>query len=225
MSRIYFHVKEGDAFELRGSERAYAVVMSDDIALGVARTLGLTGSFSWAHLVVPGIDKRDYDDKINLRVRAHHDLRVRVSQTETEEAWILNLNTSLLVGNDAIKLLARLHAQCEVHCFVREPNRNWLAEIIEYGVQRKTLREPFTALAAWLRTGPPGDVVCSYSVTDQFPRYDVETDARGNWDEQFKQLDATLELSPITWDDYFFGHDDVCHSWFSVERFARELAE
>ncbi|MFJ2217888.1 hypothetical protein ACIQVO_36265 [Streptomyces sp. NPDC101062] len=45
-------------------------------------------------------------------------------------AFTLMLNAAMESGGDALRLAARLHGQCEMHCWVDGPNREWAAGVI-----------------------------------------------------------------------------------------------
>jgi len=145
------------------------------------------------------------------------------------------LNTAMETGSDAMRLLARLHAQCELHCWVDGPNRRWLADIIVAGREEGTLREDagWEELAMFLRIQDDEPVVCSYSVCEGFPNYSMlpethrlkKREAKGDdideiidayyrmrWESQWKHCmmelrtrSGRLELTPDDWSDFYFG--------------------
>jgi hypothetical protein len=98
------------------------------------------------------------------------------------------LNTAVVMGSDHIRLLAKLHGQCEIHAYVEGPNRAWLADIIEQGIKDKVLRVwekdfygGWPAVVELLRSRDDEPVVTSYSVTEQFPNRFVASE-HGSWD-------------------------------------------
>lgn len=137
----------------------------------------------------------------------------------------LQLNTLLAIGSDPMRLMARLHGQCEIHAFVEGPNRAWLAGIIQEGRQTGVMREQcgWEAVMELLRQADDQPVVTSYSVTDSFPNPGPrklseaqhekwwEKPAVKQWDEAIKWLrkanQGTIEMHPERWryPDYFFG--------------------
>jgi hypothetical protein len=113
------------------------------------------------------------------------------------------LNTLLATGSDPMKLAARLHGQCELHCWVDGRNRHWLADIMAEGRASGIFR----ANAGWeetirlLKGRDTEPVVTSYSVGDGFPNAGLAVDA-GMWsppgdpDDEERDWDAWYDLPP-----------------------------
>ena len=101
--------------------------------------------------------------------------RMTLPDGRDTDPFELALNTALLLGNDVVRLMARLHGQCEVHGWVDGPNRAWLASIIRDGRKSGILREKmgWEGVAELLEASADGEVVTSYSVTDTFPNPDL----------------------------------------------------
>ena len=78
----------------------------------------------------------------------------------------LQLNSAIAVGGDAMKLAARLHGQCEIHCYVEGPNRAWLASLIEDAFAKHIFRtgQGWEETCTMLRKSADSPVVCSFSV-------------------------------------------------------------
>lgn len=175
MSRIYFHTHEHGGAELRGSERAWMGCLVNDMMLAV---LGdLEHAKPWLlPLLPPNCYLRTQPDfgracATWLRVAMGETLRLPSGPVEP---WLMGLNTALALGSDELRLLARLHAQCEVHCWIEgEKDKGWLADIIENGRRLSIMRDEqgWESVVTLLRQ--PGDfpVVCSYSVCEQFPNF------------------------------------------------------
>lgn len=197
MSRLYFHSPSGDA-QLKGSERRWLAGLVNDLAVG---TLGLHHPdrvdrlLSFAapeHYITKHADRYPNgmalgtayrlaflnDDPFSPALIQHRGRRV--------DPFCLALNTAMQLGNEQIRLAARLHAQCEVHAWVEGPNRAWLADVMERGVREGVYRkrvayrdggraEPQWSDQGWddviglLRSRDDEPVVTSSSVTDQFP--------------------------------------------------------
>ncbi|MEI5520686.1 hypothetical protein WB388_08730 [Streptomyces brasiliscabiei] len=207
MSRIYFHSPTRDA-ELRGSERAWLAGLADDLAVGmlalhhtdrVQRLIGLAAPDHY-------ITRHAQDHPNGMPLATAYRLAFLHDHSHTApiiqhrghriDAFDVVLNTACLLGNDQVKLAARLHSQCEIHAWVDGPNRTWLADImqagLDHGIYRRGLPypadpghgrpEPVSVSQGWedvitlLRERDDEPVVTSFSVTDQFP-----TSSVGDW--------------------------------------------
>ena len=109
------------------------------------------------------------------------------------DIWSMDveMNTALLVGNEYVQLAAKTHGWCEVHAWIEESDRVWLADVIEDGVDTGVYRrglwyqngareyheQGWGDVVALLRntTDHPGEVVLSYSGSDEFPNPDIAT--------------------------------------------------
>lgn len=194
MSRVYFHSPSGTA-ELHGSERAYLGGLCNDMALGVLDV----GSWH-TDRVTDLVDPREYpapalyDFEGRQRWRQRVETALRVSDREVLSwrghplgAFSLILNTAVVTGSDAVKLGARIHGQCELHAWVDGPNRAWLADVMQQGLDAGVFRSGFWYAATpdgpkdqwssqgWekvmelLRSRADEPVVMSYSVCESFP--------------------------------------------------------
>lgn len=135
-----------------------------------------------------------------------------------------------MVANPAVRLIARLHGQCEIHCYVEGQDRAWLAdrifealhtlvrvkdmdgdrmvELLRVGFSASGGRIGWLRLMDWLRSRSDEPVVCSYSVTSQFPPYNAETETHASWEQALAGLRARgewLRMNPTTWDTYSFA--------------------
>lgn len=232
MSRIYFHEQYGEA-EVFGSERAYAGILCAELGRAVLGVYGSTLNTERYRAILPdgAFPLNERDDVVFMRslsayLSGSNDGVLKIPGTDrTMEVWLLGLNTAAAMGNDALILLAKIHAQCEIHGYVEGPNRAWLASIIERGLELAVLREKVKGgystgwrdVVTLLRSRDDVPVVTSYSVCDQFPNRHVadwhdENDG-DDWydlgnDEQWKLALAGLragkpadglEWSPETW--------------------------
>ena len=238
MSYVAFHSPSGRA-QVLGSERAFASGLINDMALG---------------LITPR-DQHDVDQLLEL-IPAGHYLRQRpqsplllpqwVSRFQMTwsvelplswgnrrfDAWTCSLNTALALGNDPVRFLARLEAQCEMHCWVDGPDRDWLAGLIEEGRRLGVYR----AAAGWeeavtlLRSRADEPVVLSHSSGEGFPSISASDweppplagqDDELDWDAWYEIPDAEqweicmawlrrqpgrLQLTPDGWSEYHFSH-------------------
>lgn len=225
MSRIYFHSPEGTA-EVLGAERAHAGLSVQRIALGAVDAFH--NHERLRELINPRHDMARADTSGEMIRWAFWFERALASDSadhpllayggNTIRGLDLILNTALAVGSDAVKLMARIDGQCELHGYVEGPNRAWLASIIDQGladgVMRPTLRARplgWDDVTTLLRAGTDTPVVMSYSVTDWFPNEDVAewqppvgTDLRPNWASE----------APAEW----AALDDTEHAEYARER-------
>lgn len=141
----------------------------------------------------------------------------------TTDARTCQLNTALRIGNDALKLWARLHGQCENHAWVDGPNRSWLADIIQLGRSSGLYRGSvgWENVIELLRKNSGCPVVTSYSACERFPNKTIadweDENAVDEWNclssehqwnlgiENLRSTGSHLELAPETFDEYHFG--------------------
>jgi hypothetical protein len=179
---------------------------------------------------------------LGLFIRVPNDGDSFVMGGERVDPFTAGLNTAIALGSDPVRLFARLHGQCEIHCYVEGPNRAWLAGIIEEGRACGLYRDDmgWEAVIDLLRSRKDGPVVTSYSVTDSFPNADIggatsETDVDAfyelpdaeQWARAIDGLRAVragrrLELRPDDWSHYVFG-DGV--NGLALRRWALAQAE
>lgn len=241
MSRIYFHSPEATA-AVRGSERAY---MGSHIADLFNATLDIPRFFekdaTFFKLIPQGCYLQDSIESLDLSnwLRFIESLEIWIRSLASDHYFVagsykidifgLQLNTAYLAGSDPIKLMARLHAQCEIHCYIEGQNREWLAGIIERGLKSAIYRrnQGWESVIELLRNGFNTPVVTSYSVCDSFPNpsianfepqlneYDdpewdawYELDSAEQWNQAMQGLKQKgwLELNPESWNDYYFSH-------------------
>jgi hypothetical protein len=185
MSRVYFHSPSDEGglrntLELRGSERAHASFVVNQIAIGLLNIDGYEREkklYDWLppnHYLrssQPGLFARSYATAFFVG----GDESLIIKDGESVNVWELALNTAIAVGNDPIKLFARIHAQCEIHGFVEGRNRKWLAKIIEAGRKSGLYRrdQGWEAVMAGLRASDVEPLVMSYSVCNSFPNSEV----------------------------------------------------
>lgn len=226
MSRVYFHTPSAEA-ELLGSERAHLGGLCNDLTRGlldVQNNHERLREFlpdDGMHAAYPSWPGPDYFARFQqwrmsaeMRITGPLDENAFIWKGKPVSAFSLVLNTAVRVGNDAVKLAARIHGQCEIHCWCEGKDRAWLAGIIDQGlalgVFRKSLApgnpdgsrgEPYKMgwedVTALLRSRDDEPVVMSYSVCDGFPsRYEAGweppagADLRPEWcsDEYWESL-------------------------------------
>ena len=130
---------------------------------------------------------RSYEG-LGSKLQAMADLRLHCAvgdhftlDDERHEIFSMALNSVLTDGNRAAQLAAKIHGQCEIHCYVEGEDRAWMADVIDEGLAAGIFRsnqgwaigKPNTpgweAVAELLREESETPVVASYSVTDSFP--------------------------------------------------------
>lgn len=226
MSRIYFHSETDDA-EVSGRERAHMCCLTNDIAMANLHHLyDSPENPCWLRKFIPQdswalTSSMNFDQTMHLYLTQGGNY---VINGETFDAWTATLNTVMAIGNDQLKLFARLHAQCEIHCWVDGGDRKWLAGIIQKGVDIGLYRQDmgWESVVALLLSKDCEPVVCSYSVCDQFPsRHVAEWVDANDGDDWYKlkpekrwamamaklrENSGGLQLKPSNWDEYRFGH-------------------
>ena len=226
MSYIAFH-SPTKTLEIGGLERAYAGCLARDLMCSVLPVAycNMHPAF-WEKVFGHVLRKKDRENEFTLRAYLNGDKDFLI-EGKFISTFSVALNTMYRMGNSAMKLLARLHGQCEVHCWVDGKNRAWLADIIERGRKDRILRERYSEhytsweeLAEFLRSNDSEPVVTSYSVCRFFPNHKIAqwTDNEDGdafyslsytqqWDLAMQKLreEPTLELTPDNWDTYHFS--------------------
>lgn len=247
MSRIYFHSPSGEA-ELWGGERAWLGGLCSDVTSGILDVRRHEDARDAVReLVRPGFlppypehgapnyfeDFSRWCSSAELAIRAGDDGLLNYRGT-TLDGFSLTLNTACQLGGHPLKLAARIHGQCEIHCYCEGIDRAWLAGIIDEGLDSGTLRhlsrywpdlagKEWEDIARFLRDRDDEPVVLSYSVCDSFPNeytahweapddnedawYDLPFAER--WDLSMRGLRESgggLRLDPADWGTFHFGH-------------------
>lgn len=227
MSAIYFHSQDGTAL-VRGSERAYMSGLCGDLMLGVIGDIEYARE--WLLPLLPADCYARAGPKATLEMYLRNADGDLIVDGERIDTFLLALNTAWALGGDPLRLLARLHGQCEIHCWVDGPDRTWLAGIIREG--RKSdlyhAEQGWEDVANLLETRDDEPVVCSYSVCDQFPNFGclpAEHPLKQSHDERrfewFDDLEVAetwatcmrglreqgggLQIQPGAWDSFAFG--------------------
>lgn len=233
MSRIYFHSPSGDA-ELIGSERAHMGILCGKF---LKASIGPISDYypsmpHWLRELLPTdhwvvrSSNFAFRESCNLFMGEQSAKDGFVYNNQVLPMFNLALNTALFSGSDSVKLLARIHAQCEIHCYVTGENRQWIANIIKTGRLYNIMRaeQGWEDVVALLERRNNEPVVLSYSVCEEFPNmghvpedhpWQENTDAFYNADEKekwevcWKHLYETkpdLELRPDNWNKFYFGN-------------------
>ena len=229
MSRIYFHTPTSTA-EVRGNERAHFGVFCSNLAWFILKPYAELPSPPLACIFPSGHYVHHSSNFAESARIAFSVGTERLTLGERQiDPFVLSLNTALSLGNDTVRLAARIHGQCEIHCWASGQNRKWLAGIVRQGVASCFYRSGmgWDSVIELLESDSAAPVVLSYSVCDGFPNkyvsawtpptdedgepdydawYDLPTSEQ--WRLAFDGLAASgggLELSPAGWTDYYFG--------------------
>lgn len=244
MSRVSFHTKTKTA-EIGGAERGWwghlcwrmtsgVLDIADNVDDEIARRLwSLVPEQHYLKATPPRGRVPAHLLLTAIHVGHGRDSAIRYKGHDVD-TFGLQLNTALAAGSDAVKLAARLHGSCEIHCWVDGHNREWLASIIERGVSDGVLRKNFPhsnhvgyedVLRLLRHPEHPGPIATSYSVSESFPGvhliepgatderreqlYEMPTGER--WDLSMAAIRAQrgrvgAELCPETWDGFRFTH-------------------
>jgi hypothetical protein len=194
MSRVYFHSPSGEV-ELLGGEQAHLRGLVYDLALGVLKVNDHDTAKRLRALLPAG--KLGAEEAGSPRWTAYYETAFRVAGDDDRTPLIqwrgrplstfsLALNTAAVLGNDAVKLAARIVGQGEIHAWVDGPNRAWVAGIMQAGLDSGVYRnglwfEPALGgerkwegmgwgdVITFLRSRDDEPVVMSYSVAGSFP--------------------------------------------------------
>lgn len=191
MSSIAFHTAFGSV-RVSGRERAmmgaicnrFRAAQTGDFKFDdMAWLAGVTRPGHYLHTAAAGLDENDYTAR--RRLADSFSTYLDVGDMGGESAIVLNgqpvdpfdlaLNSAVSWGNGAVRLAAKLHAQCEIHAYCENEDRVWLADLIDEAVACGVFRpdpwgyDGWAAVADFLRCSPEGPVVTSYSVCDPFP--------------------------------------------------------
>lgn len=249
MSRVYFNDGE-QCVELSGSERAHMNSVCNDLFLSAANL----HYFKYADQIsiwnrlresLPGSDYVwDFGDRYHQLKSLETFLSVGSGRKIVVEGYGhslfgVMLNTAYCMGSGPVKLMARIHGQCEVHGYIRGESRSWVANIIAlgrgYGIYRE--QEGWEEVMDMLRSNSTRTVVTSYSVCDIFPcpyelqsNQGLEEDEREHYAEWFYSLpkeeqwqiglgelyeQPLLEITPENWEGYYFDTGLTAFDWMN----------
>lgn len=169
---------------LCGSERMYMKRFSDQTGdhmislLPEGKLKSIVPSSEWIYGRLS--DRISQEDMYYFRLWMRDSEAKFVIDGELYSTCDLLSNTAIAIGNDIIRMMVRIHNQCEIHLRVEGEDREWLAHIIQKGLWGKIIRNhPLygdeSGLGQWdlLRNFLVADdsqpVVMHYTVTDSFP--------------------------------------------------------
>lgn len=221
MSAVYFHSKSHVDARLAGSERAYMGSLITHQALNVLYPL--------IHGFGVSQNIKDYLTKDCYLLEGDQDRFKQYFETwfrcgdgyltkdgVDTDLFSLQLNTALVFDNDAIKLMARLHGQCERHAYFLPKDFDWVIRTIEFGLEEKIYRRDQgweSVIALFKLSDSP--IVCSYSVCDSFPNQRIakweddyggddwyDLDFNTQWDLAFEKLEVAKGKMQIQQNDH-----------------------
>ena len=232
MSRIYFHSTDSIA-EVSGRERALMGNYCSEAFMLALGPMQYCVEEPWIMQHIPPGCYLHRGDSILPAVR-DIETWLRVAYGENaglildgvqHPLFLLQLDSAYVMGSNSMKLAARLHGQCEVHCYVEGPNRRWLSDMIDEAVDKHIFREGegWDDVSELLCEADDSPVVCSYSVCESFPNQEMagwegdsdswyDLPAQERWDRAMASLrgkDSGLELKPDDWDSFTFGDSGV----------------
>lgn len=223
MSSVYFHTPN-DTARLHGSERAYFAQLCQGLTWSIFDYYAewdmdkLLILFPASHYV----HKMSTPEAVRTAFFATMFTELKIGDRAID-SFALSLNTALALGSDAVKLAARIHGECELHCWVSGANRQWLAGIIQQGLDCRLYRQAqgWDDVMALLVADSDSPAVLSYSGCERFPNstvanwtspddddeawYELPKDEQ--WRLAFEGLSANewLEMAPDRWTDYCFA--------------------
>src|SRR3990167_11072821 len=224
MSRIYFH-SQSDTAEVRGSERAYFGTACSAIGLAMLHVHFHDDPIQ--QLLPPDcyLRRTAFDPRSFASWFSVSDERERFVLPDGRRVspFTAALNTVVVAGNDVLRVMARVHGQCEIHGYIEGPHREWFADLIEAGREDRLLRREmgWEAVATLLRQRDDEPVVTSYSVCESFPNatiagwnddrdgdgfYDLSNEER--WSRALTGLRGSgdgLDWRPDNWQSFVFG--------------------
>jgi len=207
VSCVYFHSQHGTA-KLRGSERAHLGALVSDLTTGFLRRAYSRQVDQLLTLIRPGHYLHEIDhaasgwlhpwlDSFATALATGIQSELLVWNGRPIDPFAVCLNTAMRYGSDPVRLAARIHGQCEIHCYVEGINRAWLANLVEQGLEDRVYRDGIWYVdrvceghpaaqpdrkwcdQGWgevmklLRDRDDEPVVMSYSVCDGFPNQEI----------------------------------------------------
>ena len=180
MSAIYFHQENGEDLAISGRERFMMGNLVNQFLFSALDISGEASNMQWlrsalrpSHYLLDLMDRdrsREFGENVRNAISASFEPLFELDG-EPVNTFCLALNSAADMGSEPVRLLARLHAHCEMHGWIPHGERAGIATVIRDGLADGIMRPDmgWEALATELRSGTQGDVVTSYSVTDSFP--------------------------------------------------------
>jgi hypothetical protein len=178
---------DGVTAVLAAAERARAATLVDDLALGLLGLHRPEVGKRLRDMLAPNHflrgtppDSPEWTEGFRAAFTGHVDPDLISPAGRSLDTFPLALNTAVLVGNDGLRLLAWVHAECEAHGYIEPAQRGWAAALVDEGLGSGLLH----AAAGWpavadLLRGPDGGVVV-LSVDGESPFPDPAGDPAGD---------------------------------------------
>lgn len=191
MSRIYFEAPHRQA-QVYGSERGWLGFLAERIALGTMQHY-VGESFGTDLLEhVEGFELSDHDKfpgdpfKQRLVLKDRFETWARVGSYfhnkphgfkvggKVVPAFDFLLNTGMVLGDDVVKLAAKIHGTCEDFAWVAAEDCRWFSDLIRKAREDNLFRdnagwEDVLRLAYEVTESGNGPIVMHYSVSESFP--------------------------------------------------------
>lgn len=218
------------AVTLRGRERYWMAHVCNGLAFTAFSPSDFHSSPCWTRAIVPPDHylhrSQRYEDDFHVWLNvSSHNMRHPVTGAMLD-GFAVVLNTAMRLGSDEVRLLARLHGQCEIHAFVRPDGASFVATLIERGLKIGLYRPAmgWEDVRTLLLESASQDraVVTSYSVTDTFPGRNPETDEPNDWDAALAALDPKMAIGEDL-ATYHFGDGETAMSLRAAFDAARAL--
>ena len=199
MSAIYLHTEADDPVRISGAERGWLGGIVDAASLASVQLDQGRLRRLW----------KEKDPDLLWVMRATRGDPHRISYNVGGEtvwdagggehnAFHVALNSAMAFGGPHVRLAARLHGQCEIHCYVEDVQRHFLARKIEDATSCGIFRAGVgweEAVARLREVRHFGAAVFSYSTTRNFPclqpgAIDPVYDDEREWDAACREFDA-----------------------------------
>lgn len=214
MSHIRFDNGEKHVL-LRGMERHWMAQVINNVAMSALGIFDQPERPHWTRRTLPAghyvlnSEYGRYEDDYKMWLRVGHEAMRHPVTGARMDTFAVLLNTAWKLGSTPVRLMARLHGQCEVHACVAPQDGHEVAAIIGEGRRIGLFRAGmgWEAVADFLRTSADEGrtVVTSYSVTETFPGWDGDKDEPKDWISALAALDTLNAITINGWADYRFG--------------------
>lgn len=224
MSTVYFVSNDNnDDVEMSGSERAHMDIESSKYYLTALADYSRVELYNSIENIedqyFKNYEENAFKESLFSAINTNSGGLVFKKDGYTVSSFALRMNTAFRMGSDPLKLMARIHAQCEINTYVKPENFEWLSGIVKEGLETGLYRKGY----GWedlieLLSCAESAIVTSFSVAEEFPNRTITNLTEEDWDKlnyseqfnvAFKSLEESnkeylLEMTPENWDDYYF---------------------